>query len=60
MEKKNWGGKREGSGRPRGVSTKIVGYKMELDLYNLLPYYINRNKYINDAVREKMKQDKYI
>ncbi len=61
-EKKNThGGKRPGAGRPRGaVATKPVGYKMDLELYNHLPYYINRNKYVNEAVREKMKQDGYI
>lgn len=54
------GGKRPGAGRPRCNSSKAVGYKMDLELYTLLPYYINRNKYINEAVREKMKQDGYI
>lgn len=59
-EKKNWGGKREGAGRPKGVETTLISVKLETVLVNALPSDINRSKYINDAVKIKMKEDGYI
>ncbi len=48
-------------GRPAtGVNTVDVHYKMSSDLFNALPPTVKRNRYINDAVREKMKKDGYI
>lgn len=48
-------------GRPStGVNTTDVHYKMAKDLFDALPKSINRNAYINDAVREKMIQHGYI
>ncbi len=60
-EKKNWGGKREGAGRPKSdVETKIISIKMETELVKSLPSDINRSRYVNEAVREKMKKDGYL
>ena len=50
-------------GRPKGENSHSMNYKMALDLWNaLLPLkgQFNRNQYINDALREKMKKDGYI
>jgi len=48
-------------GRPStGVNTIDIHYKMAKDLFDALPDSINRNGYINDAVREKMIQHGYI
>ena len=60
--KKQRGGKREGAGRKAvGVSTHPMPLKLDNDLYNILSNSnINRNRYINDAVRAKMKEDGYL
>ena len=53
--KKGRGGKRDGAGRPAGVSTKSMSLKLDLDLYEILnKQVLNKNRFINDAVREKM------
>lgn len=53
--------KKKGRGRPAtGINTIDIHYKMAKDLYDALPSSINRNGYINDAVREKMIQHGYI
>ena len=59
-EKKGWGGKRPRAGRPKGVDTKLISVKLETVLVESLPSDLNRSKYINDAVRERMKKDGYI
>ena len=59
-EKKSWGGKRPRAGRPKGVDTKLISVKLETVLVESLPSDLNRSKYINDAVRERMKKDGYI
>lgn len=69
-EKKNWGGRREGSGRPKGIESSIISIKLNNDLLeafpSLIPYKdgrmvkFNRSEYINKALREKMKKDGYI
>ena len=69
-EKRNWGGKREGSGRKaKKVESTTVSIKLNNDLLEAFPMLIkkedklvkfNRSEYINDAVREKMKKDGYI
>ena len=51
---------KRGKGRPAGVNTVDIHYKMAKDLFEALPSSINRNGYINDAVREKMIQHGYI
>ena len=51
------GGRREGAGRPKGVDTTLISVKLETELLQALPIGINRSKFINDAVREKMKRD---
>ena len=65
------GGKRMGAGRhPKSDSKKQIAMKLDNDLYTAfkaLPFSqkkddggINRGRYINDAIREKMKKDGYI
>lgn len=60
IKKSNRGGKREGAGRHKRVESQKVLFYFEKDLYNAFPKSINRNAYINDAVRERMKIDGYI
>ncbi len=47
-------------GRPSGVKTVDIHYKMSKELYDAMPKGENRNKYINEAVKEKMVSDGYI
>ena len=60
--KKQRGGKREGAGRKAvGVSTHPMALKLDNDIFEALAKIdINKNRYINDAVREKMIQHGYI
>lgn len=59
--KKQRGGKREGSGRPKGLNTTAMSLKLDNDLYAALNSHgFNKNRYINDAVREAMKRDGFI
>ena len=62
METKKRGGRREGSGRkPKGISTTAMSLKLDNDLYAVLKAQgLNKNRYINDAVRSRMEADKYI
>lgn len=57
--KKSRGGKREGAGRkPVGISTHAMALKLDNDLFEALGLASqNKNRYINDAVREKMAKD---
>ena len=50
------GGKRDGAGRkPVGISTTAMSLKLDNDLFHILKNLDkNKNRYINDAVREKM------
>ena len=69
-EKKNWGGKREGSGRKKKAESTIVSIKLNNDLLEAFPTEImgqdgkmvkfNRSEYINNLLRAKMKKDGYI
>lgn len=57
----NRGGKRENAGRKkRDKEVKPILLNLEKTLFEKLPKSINRNAYINDAVRAKMKEDGYI
>ena len=59
--KKKRGGKREGSGRPAGLNTTAMSLKLDNDLYVVLKSHaLNKNRYINDAVRTAMLKDGYI
>lgn len=51
-EDKTWGGKRKSVGRPR-VTAKAYSFKADKDLINVLDAQENRNRFINNAVREK-------
>ena len=57
--KKQRGGRREGAGRKAvGLSTHPMALKLDNDLYEVLSKSgKNKNRYINEAVREKMKKD---
>ena len=59
--KKQRGGKREGAGRKAvGISTHPMALKLDNDLYEALSVAkINKNRFINDAVREKMNREGY-
>lgn len=61
-EKKQRGGKREGAGRKAvGISTHPMALKLDNDLYDVLSKInLNKNRYINEAVRERMKREGYI
>ena len=57
----NRGGRRENAGRKkRDKEFKPILLNLETTLYEALPKSLNRNAYINDAVREKMKKDGFI
>lgn len=60
--KKQRGGRREGSGRkPTGLSTTPMSLKLDNDLYTSLNSHgLNKNRYINNAVREAMLRDGFI
>lgn len=57
IKKSNRGGKREGAGRHKRVESQKVLFYFEKDLYDAFPKTLNRNAYINNAVREKMVRD---
>ena len=60
--KKSRGGKREGAGRkPVGISTHAMALKLDNDLFKALGLASqNKNRYINDAVREKLVKDGFL
>ena len=58
--KRKSGGRREGAGRPQGETKTMISVRLDNDLLECLPEEINRNQYINDAVRAKAKKDKLI
>ena len=60
IKKSGRGGRREGAGRHKRVESQKVLLYFEKDLYDAFPKSINRNAYINNAVRAKMKDDGYI
>ena len=60
IKKSGRGGRREGAGRHKRVESQKVLFYFEKDLYDAFPKSINRNAYINDAVRAKMKEDGYL
>lgn len=69
-EKKNWGGRREGSGRKKKAESTIISIKLNNDLLEAFPTEIedkdgkvvkfNRSEYINTTLRKQMKKDGYI
>ena len=56
---KTWGGKRKGAGRPN-LTGKVYCYKADKDLITLLDNTENRNRFINEAVKEKLIKDRLI
>lgn len=62
-QENGWGGKRANSGRTggKGISTKPMSLKLKKELYDTLVVLgVNKNKYINDAVSDKLKKEGYI
>lgn len=55
--KEKSGGGRKNSGRRRGINQKPIPLKIDLDLLEMLNKVKNRNGFINDAVREKLKNE---
>ena len=51
------GGNREGAGRPKGIKQKGIFLKLDLDLFERLSSVRNRNRFINNAVREKLDKE---
>jgi hypothetical protein len=51
------GGKRDGAGRPLGVNQKAVLVKFDIDLLDYLNSKDNRNRFINDCIREKKERE---
>ncbi|MDO5525341.1 MAG: hypothetical protein Q4F85_04595 [Prevotella sp.] len=60
--KKQRGGKREGAGRKAvGLSTTAMSLKLDNELYAVLnSHELNKNRYINNAVRVAMEKDGYL
>lgn len=55
---KQHGGKRTGAGRPKTFDIgKSYSYKADKDLVPILDKQDNRNRFINDAVREKSEKE---
>ena len=52
--RKNNGGKRAGAGHPFNATTKPMSFRADMDLLDNFPDGTNRNRYINNAIREKM------
>ena len=50
------GGLRKGAGRP-AITGKAYNYKADKDLIPILDKQDNRNRFINDAVREKSEKE---
>ncbi len=63
-KKTNHGGSRPGAGRPpKENSKKQIALKLDRDLYDIFyseQFTDNKGRYINDAIRTKMKKDGYI
>ncbi len=63
-KKTTHGGSRPGAGRPpKEDSKKQIALKLDRDLYDVFyseQFTDNKGRYINDAVRAKMKKDGYI
>lgn len=62
--KSTHGGKREGAGRPSDPNSKVqISLKLDKDLSDVFDdeeFKGNRGRYINEAIRAKMKEDGYI
>lgn len=56
MSNTQHGGKRVGAGRP-SLTGKAYYYKADKELVSVLDKQDNRNRFINDAVREKSKKE---
>lgn len=63
-EKKQRGGKRPGAGRPSGLNKTLISLKLDNDLLASFKAnseaISNRNQYINDAIRQALRRDKFL
>jgi len=57
IKKGKRGGRREGSGRPKGVEAKKFLLNLELDLCEALKDVPNKTQYINDAIKFALLKD---
>lgn len=57
-KKENRGGRREGSGRKKGVETKKMLLNLELELVDALEYANNKTLFINAAIKFALKEKK--
>ena len=55
--RKNNGGKRAGAGHPFNATTTPISFRIDMDLLENFPDGINRNGFINNAIREKMMRE---
>lgn len=58
IRRSNRGGRREGAGRKSIYgATKNINFRLDGDLLLSLEALPNRSRFINDAIREKLKRD---
>lgn len=58
-KEKNWGGKREGAGRPAVKnSTRTIGLRIPEDVAAILDKQANRSEYIIEAIRAYDKEQR--
>lgn len=53
--KNNRGGARPGSGRPK--TKRPFPFRIDIDLYEKIKNFENKSQFINDAIRDKLKQE---
>ena len=60
-QQKQRGGRREGAGRkPKGKSGSLhIGFRCSQDVYDILQSKPNKTAYIEAAVREKYRRERY-
>lgn len=51
-EKNNWGGRRDGSGRPSTGKKNLVAFRADADVVEKLQGKTNKSEYINECIRK--------
>lgn len=51
------GGQREGAGRPKGAKTTAISFRMDNDLVEYVNTKENKNRFINNCIREKKERE---
>lgn len=55
-KKENWGGRREGAGRPKSEATKKqMSLTIDSDLVTYVEEQENKSKFVNDCIRFRLK-----